>query len=101
MEETLPVSPGTTVEMDRPSRRPTELADLVSCLPNQQKAEIMYELVLYAAIAAEETAHASLNELLSELEDLAAVHTNPVRQRELRKTIREALTEQQPFTPAV
>ena len=101
MADILPISPKTNLGTDRPTRSPSELADLVSCLPNQQKAEIMYELVLYAAIAAEETGHSSLNELLSELEDLAAVHTNPERQRELRKTIREALTKQQPSVPAV
>jgi len=101
MADALPVPTKTNAGMDRPTRSPSELADLVSCLPNQQKAEIMYELVLYAAIAAEETGHTSLNKLLSELEDLAAVQTNPERQRELRKTIREALSEQQPSAPAV
>ncbi len=77
---------------DRPTRSPEELADLVSCLSNQQKAEITYELVLFAAIAAEETGHAALTEFLVELEDLAAVYTDPERRRELRKSIREALS---------
>lgn len=101
MEDVLPVPPKTNAGMDRPSRSPSELADLISFLPHQQKAEIMYELVLYAAIAAEETGHASLNELLAELEDLAAVQTNPERQRELRKTLREAPHKPQPSSRTV
>lgn len=81
---------------DRPSRGPEELADLVSGLSNQQKAEITYELVVFAAIAAEETGHQVLNEFLAELEDLAAVYTSPERRRDLRKNIREALKETSP-----
>jgi hypothetical protein len=71
----------------RPSKTPEELADLVSALSNQQKAEITYELVLIAAVAAEETGHFGLNEFLAELEERAEVYTDPARRRELQQAI--------------
>jgi hypothetical protein len=50
----------------RPTRSPELLADLVSGLTHQQKAEMTYELVLFAALAAEDTGHADLNEFLGD-----------------------------------
>ncbi len=74
-----------------PSKSPEGLAELVSNLPKQQQAEIMYELVLFAAIAAEDTGHESLNEFLSELQSLAEVYTDPEKRRALRRTVTEDL----------
>ena len=74
-----------------PSKSPEGLAELVSNLPKQQQAEIMYELVLFAAIAAEDTGHKSLNEYLSELQSLAEVYTDPEKRRALRRTVTEDL----------
>jgi len=71
----------------RPSKTPEELADLVSALSNQQKAEFTYELVLIAAVTAEETGHFGLNEYLAELEERAEVYTDPARRRELQQAI--------------
>lgn len=75
----------------RPSKSPEELADLVSKLPKQQQAEIMYELVLFAALAAEDTEHQPLNQFLSELENMAEVYTDPVKRRALRRDVTEDL----------
>lgn len=74
-----------------PSKSPEGLAELLSNLPKQQQAEIMYELVLFAAIAAEDTGHESLNEFLSELQSLAEVYTDPEKRRALRRTVTEDL----------
>jgi hypothetical protein len=85
----------------RPTRSPELLADLVSGLTHQQKAEMTYELVLFAALAAEDTGHADLNEFLAELEDMASVYTDPERRRELQNTTREPVPERIPAaTPA-
>lgn len=73
----------------RPSKSPEALAELVSGLSIQQQAEMMYELVLFAALAAEETGHEALNEFLSELESLADVYTDPTKRQELRRTVHE------------
>jgi hypothetical protein len=78
---------GFTKPSVRPSKTPEELADLVSALSNQQKAEITYELVLIAAVTAEETGHFGLNEFLAELEERAEVYTDPARRRELQQVI--------------
>ncbi|MBC8102902.1 MAG: hypothetical protein H7Z41_09975 [Cytophagales bacterium] len=75
----------------RPSKSPESLAELVSNLPKQQQAEMMYELVLFAGLAAEETGHEALNEFLSELESLAEVYTDPEKSRALRRTVSEDL----------
>ena len=76
----------------KPGRTPEALADLVSGLSRQQKAEVTYELVLFAALAAEETGHASLNEYLAELEDMAEVYTSPSRRRALSRSVHETPT---------
>ena len=75
----------------RPSKSPEELAELVSGLSNLQQAEMMYELVLFAAVAAEDTGHEALNEFLSELESLAEVYTDPEKRRALHQTVSEDL----------
>lgn len=82
---------GPTKPFVRPSKSPEGLAELVSNLPKQQQAEIMYELVLFAALAAEETQHEVLNEFLSELESLAEVYTDPEKRRALRRMVTEDL----------
>ena len=83
----------------RPSKSPEALAELVSGLSNLQQAEMMYELVLFAAMAAEDTGHEALNEFLSELESLADVYTDPEKRRALHQTVSEDL-EQAPAATA-
>lgn len=85
---TAPESKNVAKPFVRPSRSPEDLADIVSSLSNQQKAEMTYELVLFAAQAADETGHEALSEFLSELENLAEVYTDPARRRELQNSIR-------------
>lgn len=83
----------------RPSRSPEELADLVSALPAQQQAEIMYELVCQAAATAEETGDDTLLEFLAELEDRAEVYTDPALRRALQQEVRAE--EKQMASPAL
>ena len=52
---------------------------------------MVYELVLFAAMAAEETGHPALNEFLAELEDMAAVYNDPERRRALGETVQEEI----------
>jgi hypothetical protein len=82
---------GMTKPFVRPSKSPEGLAELVSNLPKQQQAEIMYELILFAALAAEDTEHKALNQFLSELESMAEVYTDPEKRRALRRTVTEDL----------
>lgn len=77
----------------RPDRSPEDLADLVSALPAQQQAEIMFELVCHAANAAAETGNETLLEFLAELEDLAEVYTDPGKRRALQREVREEANE--------
>jgi hypothetical protein len=81
---------GATKSFARPTCEPEDLAEFISGMPNQQKAEAFYELVLFAAMAAAETDHPALNEYLAELEDMAVVYTDPKRIDELRETVAEA-----------
>lgn len=74
--------------MVKPIRSPEALAALVSALSNQQKAEITYELVFFAACAADETGHETLNKFLAELEDMADVYVDPEKRRALQKSVR-------------
>ena len=74
----------------RPRRSPEDLAKLVSYLSNQEKAEITYDLVYFAARAASDNDCDTLNAYLAKLEDMAQVYGDPERRRELQKTIREA-----------
>lgn len=80
----------------QPSKTPEALAELVSGLSNLQQAELMYELVFFAALAAEETQHVALNEFLSELESLADVYTDPDKRRELHHAVNRDLWNQIP-----
>jgi len=81
------VEGGAAKSFARPTCEPEELAEFISGLPNQQKAEVFYELVLFAAMGAAETDHPALNEYLAELEDLAAVYTDPQRSSELQQAV--------------
>jgi hypothetical protein len=85
----------------RPSKTPIELAELVSGLSNLQQAEMMYELVLFAAQAAEDTGHEALNEFLSELESLADVYTDPEKRRALHRTVSQELLHNAMETAAI
>ncbi len=73
----------------RPCRSPEDLAKLVSYLSNQEKAEITYDLVYFAAHAACENDCGALNAFLAELEDMAQVYADPKRRRQLQKTVRD------------
>ena len=73
-----------------PRRSPEDLAELVSCLSNQEKAELTYELVYFAALAAVEKDVTALSAVLAELEDMAAVAADPQRRRELQRAVAES-----------
>ncbi len=77
-----------------PRRSPEDLAELVSCLSNQEKAELTYELVYFAALAAVERDVTALNAVLAELEDMAEVAADPQRRRELQKAVAEEASAQ-------
>ena len=77
-----------------PRRAPEDLAELVSCLSNQEKAEITFELVCFAARAAKEGDYAALSEFLAELEDMAEVYADPRRRREMQREVAEAAQPQ-------
>ena len=72
---------------DRPRRSPNELADLVTRLPKQEQAELVYDLVLYAARAVEENDVSLLAGFLAEMEDIAAVNTDPERRFALEEEV--------------
>jgi hypothetical protein len=74
----------------RPRRPAEELAKLVSYLSNQEKAEVMFDLVYFAAQAAAEDDCEALNAYLAELEDLAEVYGDPQRREELQRVVRES-----------
>ena len=70
-----------------PRRSPEDLAELFSCLSNQQQSEFTYELILFSARAAADGDGAVLNAFLAELEDIAEVYADPERRRELQEEI--------------
>ncbi len=78
-----------------PRRSPEELAELVSNLTNQEKAEVTYDLVYFAARAVRENDLSALAAFLGELEDMAEVYSDPEKRRELQRTIWES-TERTP-----
>ena len=80
-----------------PRRAPEELADLVSCLTNQEKAELTYELVYFAALAAVERDVTALSAVLAELEDMAEVAADPQRRRELEQAVHESAQQLAPI----
>jgi hypothetical protein len=95
--------PGTGPRGLRPRRTPEDLAKLVSYLTNQEKAEITYDLVYFAARAVDESDTQSLGVFLDELEEMAEVCADPARRRALEEAVvREAApapappTEQRP-----
>ena len=85
------VSPPNQSPTDRPRRAPEELADLVTCLPRQEQAELTYDLVLYAARAVDEGDLGALAAFLAELEDIAVVNADPDRRLTLEEEVVEEL----------
>ncbi len=75
---------------DRPRRTPEALAELVTRLPKQEQAELTYDLVLYAARAVAEGEIGALAGFLAEVEDIAAVNTDPNRRFALEDEVEES-----------
>ena len=97
-----PIEPGVKIipppTPDRPRRTPEELADLVTRLPRQEQAELTYDLVLYAARAVAEGEIGTLAGFLAEVEDIAAVNTDPPRRFALEDEVEESAAAQPPLT---
>lgn len=96
-----PIEPGAKITPlstpDRPRRTPEELADLVTRLPRQEQAELTYDLVLYAARAVVEGEIGALAGFLAEVEDIAAVNTDPHRRFALEDEVEESAASQPPL----
>ncbi len=83
---------------DRPRRTPEALAELVTRLPKQEQAELTYDLVLYAARAVAEGEIGALAGFLAEVEDIAAVNTDPNRRFALEDEVEESAAAHPPLS---
>lgn len=83
---------------DRFQRTPEELADLVTRLPKQEQAELTFDLVLYAARAVAEGEIGALAGFLAEIEDIAAVNTDPARRFALTDEVAESAAADPPLS---
>ena len=94
-----PIEPSANVTPpDRPRRTPEELADLVTRLPRQEQAELTYDLVLYAARAVAEGEIGALAGFLAEVEDIAAVNTDPHRRFALEDEVEASAASHPPLS---